>query len=129
MGETRVDLLHLLEDLRDAYVGPAEETILTESYGLAIQRGAPGDPERRARRVDRVDQRGAPAYPARASRAEGYNRARRSALPWTTLASSRARSTLVTPLGWGAPSTADREARKGRRRSVVPKHQDAALTS
>ncbi|MBI2198921.1 MAG: ATP-binding protein [Candidatus Rokubacteria bacterium] len=30
MGETRVDLLHLLEDLRDAYPGPAEETILTE---------------------------------------------------------------------------------------------------
>ena len=30
MGETRVDLLHLLEDLRDAYVGPVEETILTE---------------------------------------------------------------------------------------------------
>ena len=30
MGETRVDLLHLIEDLRDAYPGPAEETILTE---------------------------------------------------------------------------------------------------
>jgi hypothetical protein len=30
VGETRVDLLHLLEDLRDAYPGPAEETILTE---------------------------------------------------------------------------------------------------
>ena len=30
MGETRVDLLHLLEDLRDAYPGSAEETILTE---------------------------------------------------------------------------------------------------
>jgi hypothetical protein len=30
MGETRVDLLHLLEDLRDAYPGPTEETILTE---------------------------------------------------------------------------------------------------
>ena len=30
MGETRVDLLHLLEDLRDAYPGAAEETILTE---------------------------------------------------------------------------------------------------
>lgn len=30
MGETRVDLLHLLEDLRDAYPGAAEATILTE---------------------------------------------------------------------------------------------------
>ncbi|MCI0547160.1 MAG: ATP-binding protein [Candidatus Rokubacteria bacterium] len=30
MGETRVDLLHLLEDLRDAYPGSPEETILTE---------------------------------------------------------------------------------------------------
>jgi Histidine kinase-, DNA gyrase B-, and HSP90-like ATPase len=30
MGETRVDLHHLLEDLRDAYPGTLEETILTE---------------------------------------------------------------------------------------------------
>jgi hypothetical protein len=30
MGETRVDLLHLLEDLRDAYPGPSEETILAD---------------------------------------------------------------------------------------------------
>src|SRR5919198_5920992 len=30
MGQTRVDLLHLLEDLRDAYPGGLEETILTE---------------------------------------------------------------------------------------------------
>src|SRR5947209_11746688 len=30
MGETRVDLLHLIEDLRDAYPGSLEETILTE---------------------------------------------------------------------------------------------------
>jgi len=30
VGETRVDLLHLLEDLRDAYPGATEETILTE---------------------------------------------------------------------------------------------------
>ena len=30
MGETRVDLLHLLKDLRDAYPGSTEETILTE---------------------------------------------------------------------------------------------------
>ena len=30
MGQTRVDLLHLLEDLRDAYPGDIEETILSE---------------------------------------------------------------------------------------------------
>jgi hypothetical protein len=30
MGETRVDLFHLLEDLRDAYPDTAEETLLTE---------------------------------------------------------------------------------------------------
>ena len=30
MGETRVDLLHLLEDLRDAYPGALEETIVSE---------------------------------------------------------------------------------------------------
>jgi hypothetical protein len=36
MGETRVDLLHLLEDLRDAYPGPAEESILTEIVANAL---------------------------------------------------------------------------------------------
>jgi HSP90 family molecular chaperone len=36
MGETRVDLLHLLEDLRDAYPGSAEETILTEMVANAL---------------------------------------------------------------------------------------------
>jgi hypothetical protein len=40
MGETRVDLLHLLEDLRDAYPGPAEETILTEVVANALDSGA-----------------------------------------------------------------------------------------
>jgi hypothetical protein len=30
LGETRVDLHHLLEDLRAAYPGALEETILTE---------------------------------------------------------------------------------------------------
>jgi hypothetical protein len=30
VGETRVDLLHLLEDLRDAYPGSLEETIVSE---------------------------------------------------------------------------------------------------
>ena len=36
MGETRVDLLHLLEDLRDAYPGSIEETILTEIIANAL---------------------------------------------------------------------------------------------
>ena len=36
MGETRVDLLHLLEDLRDAYPGGTEETILTEIVANAL---------------------------------------------------------------------------------------------
>ena len=42
MGETRVDLLHLLEDLRDAYVGAIEETILTEVAANALDSGATG---------------------------------------------------------------------------------------
>jgi hypothetical protein len=33
VGETRVDLQHLLEDLQDAYTGAIEETILTEGPG------------------------------------------------------------------------------------------------
>jgi hypothetical protein len=40
VGETRVDLLHLLEDLRDAYSGPIEETILTEILANALDSGA-----------------------------------------------------------------------------------------
>jgi len=40
MGETRVDLLHLLEDLRDAYPGSLEETILTEIVANALDSGA-----------------------------------------------------------------------------------------
>src|ERR1700694_5107677 len=40
MGETRVDLLHLLEDLRDGYPGAAEETILTEIVANAIDSSA-----------------------------------------------------------------------------------------
>lgn len=40
MGETRVDLLHLLEDLRDAYPGSLEETILTEILANALDSGA-----------------------------------------------------------------------------------------
>jgi hypothetical protein len=40
MGETRVDLLHLLEDLRDAYPGAIEETILTEVVANALDSGA-----------------------------------------------------------------------------------------
>ena len=40
MGETRVDLLHLLEDLRDAYPGALEETILSEIVANALDSGA-----------------------------------------------------------------------------------------
>jgi hypothetical protein len=40
VAETRVDLLHLLEDLRDAYPGAIEETILTEIIANALDSGA-----------------------------------------------------------------------------------------
>jgi len=40
MVETRVDLLHLLEDLRDGYPGAVEETILTEIMANALDSGA-----------------------------------------------------------------------------------------
>ncbi|HSB41853.1 MAG TPA: ATP-binding protein [Methylomirabilota bacterium] len=40
MGETRIDLLHLLEDLRDAYPGPTDEAILTEIVANALDSGA-----------------------------------------------------------------------------------------
>jgi len=40
VGETRVDLLHLLEDLRDAYPGATEETILTEILANSLDSGA-----------------------------------------------------------------------------------------
>lgn len=40
MGETRVDLQHLLEDLRDAYSGALEQTILTEVIANALDSGA-----------------------------------------------------------------------------------------
>ncbi|HEX9365086.1 MAG TPA: ATP-binding protein [Vicinamibacterales bacterium] len=40
MGETRVDLQHLLEDLRDAYSGALEQTILTEVVANALDSGA-----------------------------------------------------------------------------------------
>jgi Histidine kinase-, DNA gyrase B-, and HSP90-like ATPase len=40
VGETRVDLVHLLEDLRDAYPGALEETILTEIVANALDSGA-----------------------------------------------------------------------------------------
>ncbi len=40
MGETRVDLHHLLEDLRDAYPGSAEETIVTEIVANSLDSGS-----------------------------------------------------------------------------------------
>jgi hypothetical protein len=40
LGETRVDLLHLLEDLADAYPGDLDETILTEIVANSLDSGA-----------------------------------------------------------------------------------------
>lgn len=40
MGQTRVDLLHLLEDLRDAYPGALSETIVSETVANALDSGA-----------------------------------------------------------------------------------------
>ena len=40
MGETRVNLKHLLEDLRDSYPHPLEETIITELIANALDSGA-----------------------------------------------------------------------------------------
>jgi hypothetical protein len=40
VGETRVDLQHLLEDLRDAYPGSVEETILTEIIANSLDASA-----------------------------------------------------------------------------------------
>lgn len=40
MGETRVDLHHLLEDIRDAYPGSLEETIVTEIVANSLDSGA-----------------------------------------------------------------------------------------
>ncbi|MGI9037349.1 MAG: hypothetical protein ACR2GQ_00665 [Gemmatimonadota bacterium] len=40
MGETRVDLLRLLEDLRDAYPGSMTETIVTETVANALDAGS-----------------------------------------------------------------------------------------
>lgn len=40
MGETRVDLLHLLQDLADAYPGDLHETILVEIVANALDSGA-----------------------------------------------------------------------------------------
>ena len=40
MGETRINLVHLLEDLRDAYPGSVEETIVTEMVANALDSGA-----------------------------------------------------------------------------------------
>lgn len=39
-NETRVNLKHLLEDLRDAYASPIEEIIVTELIANALDSGA-----------------------------------------------------------------------------------------
>lgn len=56
MGETRVDILHLLEDLRDAYPGSLEETVVTEIVANSLDSGAAriavaADPSQNALRV------------------------------------------------------------------------------
>ena len=40
MGETRVNLKHLLEDIRDSYPCPQEEAIITELIANALDSGA-----------------------------------------------------------------------------------------
>jgi len=40
LGETRVDLQHLLEDIRDAYPGALEESIVTEMVANSLDSGA-----------------------------------------------------------------------------------------
>ena len=40
MGETRVNLKHLLEDIRDSYPYPLEEAIITELVANALDSGA-----------------------------------------------------------------------------------------
>jgi hypothetical protein len=40
VGETRVDIQHLLEDIRDAYPGSLEETIVTEIVANSLDSGA-----------------------------------------------------------------------------------------
>jgi hypothetical protein len=40
MGQTRVDLQHLLEDIRDAYPGSLEESIVTEIVANSLDSGA-----------------------------------------------------------------------------------------
>ncbi len=40
MGQTRVDLQHLLEDIRDAYPGSLEESIVTEVVANSLDSGA-----------------------------------------------------------------------------------------
>ena len=68
MGETRVDLLHLLEDLRDAYPGALEETILTEIIANSLDSGATlirvGADPREARLTVIDDGRGMQSTPA-----------------------------------------------------------------
>ena len=40
MGETRVNLKHLLEDIRDTYPFPVEEAVITELVANALDSGA-----------------------------------------------------------------------------------------
>ena len=114
MGETRVDLLHLLEDLRDAYVGPAEETILTEIVANSLDSGATRiavttDPiaahaHRRRRRLAAC---GAASWPATTTSPPARRRAARAS---ASRASGSSSALLVCRGG------ADRDAARGKPR-------------
>jgi hypothetical protein len=115
VGETRVDRFHLLEDLRDAYPGSTEETILTE----IIQFESRQDDAEIAHLVEstvRVNEEH-PAYRrAAASRSEGYHVALAVALALAPLAVDpvKEHGFIITFLArWGA---AIERRGKGRRR-------------
>jgi molecular chaperone HtpG len=105
MGQTRVDLLHLLEDLRDAYPGSLEETLLTAAINLSVpgrrtrkkpmhlslklqfeSRLESAEPGRLAENIIWINE-AHPAYRrASASRSEGYHIAMSAAMALSTVA-------------------------------------------
>jgi hypothetical protein len=114
VGETRVDLQHLLEDLRDAYTGALEETILTEVI-------ANGDSEL-GRLVDSTVwiNDAHPAFTrAISSRSLGYHTAHAVALALAPLAvEARDEHTFITQFlaYWGSShaSTGTTDRRRGK---------------
>ncbi|HXG02341.1 MAG TPA: ATP-binding protein [Candidatus Binatia bacterium] len=77
MGQTRVDLLHLLEDQRDAYAGSTEETIVVEIVANALDSGAA-----------RVSMTADPAAPALTILDDGAGMRRRELARYHDLATS-----------------------------------------